>query len=440
MAVMPRTETAPPVRGSSRRPTLRRLCLVFGPDAPRSWWLDSPRAVIGRDGEIRVADGQMSAQHAEISVVAGFGRAKIRDLDSKNGTHLAGERISEATVAPGVVIRMGACLFVLAELAVDARVDEERLRATSVALARAKAELIADAVAPHDLPVLIRGPTGAGKERIAARVHDASGRNPAFVTINCSTLSAAHGRSELFGHVKGAFTGAEAARAGAFVEADGGTLFLDEIAELSLDVQAMLLRALEDGAVVPLGADRPRAVDVRVVAASHEDLAQLVDAGRFRADLFARLGGAEIEIPALTARREEVLTLLDELSGAPVPLSVEAAEALVAYDWPRNVRELRHVAAALRMFGGEAPTVTLDHLPDAIRAHVPSSAAPAVRLEDMDRAGLEAVLKEAEGNVADAARALGVHRQRIYEALRAHGLSAASFRRNRARAREEDRR
>jgi DNA-binding NtrC family response regulator len=200
-------------------------------------------------------------------------------------------------------------------------------------------------LAPHRLPVLITGEPGVGKELLARAIHEASGRSGAFVALDMGALSEQLAESELFGHKKGAFTGADSARVGAFRAASGGTLLLDEIGNLSLPLQAKLLRALQEGEVRPVGEDRPQAVDVRVIAATNVDLEELGRRGLFRLDLLGRLRGAHVELPPLRERAEDIVLCARAMCAGRV-LSEEALEALKAYSWPGNVRELSHVVQA----------------------------------------------------------------------------------------------
>lgn len=218
-------------------------------------------------------------------------------------------------------------------------------------------------VAPSDVPVLIHGETGSGKELVARALHDFGARKKKpFVAENCAAIAPTLLESELFGHVKGAFTDAGRDRKGTFVTADGGTVFLDEIGDMPADMQAKLLRVLQDGEVRPVGATTPKKVDVRVVAASHRDLAALVKEGKFREDLLFRLNVITLEVPALRDRKEDLPYLAtyllqrvaDEAGEAPRALTADALAALAERDWPGNVRELENLlrrAAALTPAG-----------------------------------------------------------------------------------------
>ncbi|TMQ10601.1 MAG: AAA family ATPase, partial [Deltaproteobacteria bacterium] len=228
------------------------------------------------------------------------------------------------------------------------------------------------------IPILILGETGAGKELAAAAIHAFSARaDGPFVSVNCAAIPEALAESELFGHARGAFSGAVAARPGHLEVASGGTLFLDEIGELSPAVQAKLLRALENGELTRVGETAPRTVDLRIVAATNRDLEREVTEGRFRSDLFFRLGSARLELPPLRDRPRDIAllarTVLDDacrrLERPPLALSIGAAVALFRHDWPGNVRELRHVieyAAASAQDG--ASEIEIWHLPRTLAA------------------------------------------------------------------------
>jgi DNA-binding NtrC family response regulator len=293
-------------------------------------------------------------------------------------------------------------------------------------LQRAFAEASVDLAAKTKMSILISGPTGAGKEILAQRIHKESGRSGPLIAINCATFSRELIGSELFGHTAGAFSGAKANRAGLFASADGGTLFLDEVAELPLDQQPALLRALQEGKVRPVGSDHETSVDVRVVAATHQPLDELKEQGKFRADLFARLAAFLVELPGLEERREEIIALfLVFLGGAKRPLSVDAAEALLLYSWPLNVRELKHAAERVTLFSTER--VELAQLPAALQRQG-ESAGGGEDGESASREQLMKLLAEHDGNVARVARATGKHRQQVYRWMRKHGLDPSQFR------------
>lgn len=273
-------------------------------------------------------------------------------------------------------------------------------------------------VAPLPAPVLVRGESGTGKELVVRALHDASPRTKQpFLTMNAGAIQSTLVASELFGHKRGAFTGASSRRPGLFVEADTGTLVLDEIAELPLDLQAWLLRVLETGEVRALGADRPVHVDVRVLASTHVDLEEAVRVGRFRADLYYRLAVLTIRVPPLRERVEDIHDLAEHfLERMNLPdryeLSPGALQTLALHPWPGNVRELRSVLLRACAF---ARRTELD-AGDIVRAIGPGLRLRRGRPLDPSTAAL--ALAEAGGNVAKAARRLGVPRTTLRDFLR----------------------
>ncbi|MFP2928544.1 sigma-54-dependent transcriptional regulator [Pyxidicoccus sp. 3LG] len=288
-------------------------------------------------------------------------------------------------------------------------------------------------VGPSDTAVLITGETGTGKERVARALHLASGRKGRLVAVNCAAIPATLLESELFGHEKGAFSGAVSRRAGRIEQANGGTLFLDELGDMPLELQAKLLRVLETKEVERLGGSVPVPVDARVLAATHQDLARAVREGRFRQDLFFRLNVMPLQIPPLRERPEDLLplarTFAAELAGPNVPLVLApgAEAALRAYPWPGNVRELRNLIERLNLLRGDG-SLTLG--PEAI--HGPSvTAAPAhpslgdksyrEHVEDFERDLIRAALQQGE-SIAGAARLLQVDRGNLYRRIKALGL------------------
>ena len=311
----------------------------------------SPRSLRLRDGAVSVGAHPSNDVALEDRFVSAFhfrlheaeGRWRVKDLGSTNGTWVDGLRVSDAELCEGARLRAGA-----QELLVDR--EHQRMTASLPGLlARDPAlapvlELLRRA-APSQVPVMLLGETGTGKEVAARAVHELSprGQGP-FVPVNCGAIPRELAEAELFGHEKGAFTGAVTSAPGAFGAADGGTLFLDEIGDLPLRLQVTLLRALEEGEVKPVGAPRPRATDVRVVCATHQDLRARVRAGEFREDLFYRLRGVTVELPPLRARPADILPLAEHfLQGARKILAADARAALLQHRWPGNVRELRHV-------------------------------------------------------------------------------------------------
>jgi DNA-binding NtrC family response regulator len=313
-------------------------------------------------------------------------------------------------------------------------------------------------VAPTDKPVLIQGESGTGKELAARALQQQSHRaGRPFVTINCAALPEQLVESELFGHRKGAFTGATEDRAGLFEVADGGTLFIDEIGELPGALQPKLLRALEDGSIRRVGSHRERRVDVRLIAATNRNLADEVAAGRFREDLYYRINVMSLELPPLRKREGDVALLVRGFLGEGWSITAEAKQAIEHYHWPGNVRQLRNaVDRALILANGRV--ITLADLPLEVQegfaapmmrevaapgtarfgmAHARSAAERGgtggisaaaeggglpCRLEDLEKAHIVEILRQQNGNKARAARVLGIHRRKLYRLLERHGL------------------
>ena len=292
-------------------------------------------------------------------------------------------------------------------------------------------------VAQVDATVLIAGESGVGKERIAHLVHERSRRAAReFVAINCGALPEPLLESELFGHTRGAFTGATADKKGLFEAAHGGTIFLDEIGELSPATQVKLLRVLQEREVRPVGATASTAIDVRVVAATHRNLAEMVAQGTFRQDLYYRLKVVTVDVPALRDRKEEILPLARHFitktcTAYRLParvLSSEAANALTRYRWPGNVRELEHAIEHAVVLAGEQTKLLVEHLPVELRAHAES---PVVRLlddsvplEEIERRYTMMVLERNRGSRSATARALGIGTNTLWRKLKRWGLPA----------------
>ena len=368
-----------------------------------------------RSATIYVGDSQTSRQH--LAIRRRSTAWWLDDLGSKNGTVVNGEPATSARLADGDVIEAGGTILMYVHDAGDGTPVADRVLAAGDAssLTTLNAELERRfhqlrKIAPAPVPVLVRGETGTGKELTARAIHDASGRRGPFVPVNCGALPRGLIESELFGHRRGAFSGASDDHEGLVRRAHGGTLFLDEIAELPADSQVALLRVLQDGEVRPVGASEALTVDVRVVAATHQDLQKRITDGRFRQDLYGRIAGFEIAMPALRDRREDlgllIAAILSKVCPDPerVTLSKAAARALLHHTWPLNIRELEQTlrSAVGLADGGE---ICLEHLPETIRGRP----APEIAMSPKDRALREqliALLHEAHGNVAAVGRAM----------------------------------
>lgn len=288
-------------------------------------------------------------------------------------------------------------------------------------------------VAPLDVTVLITGESGTGKERVAEALVQASPRaNKPFVKFNCASLSPQLAEAELFGHAKGAFTGAVRTRAGLFREADGGTLLLDEIGELDQGVQAKLLRVLQEREVRPVGEDRAVAVDVRILAATHRSLAKEVEAGRFREDLFYRLNVVNLQVPPLRDRPDDIPVLArrflaqacERFGVRRIAPSAELLDRLVAYDWPGNVRELENALESLVALSAEGePDLSLLPSSSADGAfEPPPGAGLKERVDAYERAQIVMALAASHGQRTEAARRLGLGRATLHDKLKKYGL------------------
>jgi len=358
------------------------LWVVASPDRDavgRCIELATPRSLsLGRSSTagLTIDDRWLSQHHLEVIVKAvstGGTAAYACDSGTKNGTFVNRRRItSTQLLRDGDVVRGGATLMIVGEIGCDA--DDRGMVGHSQGLRAVRA-----AVAAHGgqgYPVHIRGESGVGKELVAQALHRAAGCTGPLVAVNVATLVSSLAESLLFGHTRGAFSGADEAKAGLFDEADGGTLFLDEIGELAADVQAKLLRVVETGEVRPVGTSRSHQVDVRLVTATHQDLAAAVEAGQFRNDLYWRLAAHEIWVPPLRHRRLDIVPLVEHFlavfgvprlaelrdrSAAGPWQAVLVLEVLASYDWPGNVRQLREQVRQLaalireRLAAGERP-------------------------------------------------------------------------------------
>jgi len=290
-------------------------------------------------------------------------------------------------------------------------------------------------IAPSNIPVLITGESGTGKELIAAALHRHSRRvEKRYVTFNAAGQSETLLEDQLFGHVRGAFTGAERDREGVFEYADGGTLFLDEIGDMPLTMQAKLLRVLETGEIVRLGANEPHRTDVRFVCATNHDIHKLVSGGAFREDLYFRIKGAEIDVPPLRERREDIPRLANHFVGRfaaelnkPMPsMSEPAMMRLVAYDWPGNVRELLNTIQRIVVMC-DSEMIEIKHIPDDIRMAEGADTTgigslAGVGLDKLEKEAIRQTLAMAGGNREQAAKMLGIGERTLYRKLKEYGL------------------
>lgn len=411
------------------RPRFRARCTIVWPRSRAAVIaLGKARVVVGRAGDAQVSDSTVSRAHAAITWDDSLGAHVIEDLASHNGTSVDGQRIhSRFALRPSAVLRFGDVLAVYEPLSVE-RSDDARDhgifgRAAAIEELRAAIEHAASDLAP----TLIVGETGVGKERVAHAIHHASSRTGRFVAVNCAAIASQLVESHLFGHAKGAFTGATEAREGLFRAADGGSILLDEIGDLPVDLQAKLLRAIESREVLPVGATRPVPVAVKVLAATHRDLRAAMAAGTFRADLYGRLSLREVRVATLRERAVDVLDWLDRFGSQPFVLHADAAERLLTARWPLNLRAVDRLARSLE--DQRATIVTLRDLPPWIDAmesgtqnqdtrEKSASAAPVPSREEF-----VAAYHEHAGSVRALAKRFGRDRRQIYRWVEAFGLA-----------------
>jgi transcriptional regulator with PAS, ATPase and Fis domain len=426
------------------------LILVFSGAEPHlaAAALGREPLTLGRDDVLglKLGDSRLSRRHAQLRFDRGL--FHVRDLESRNGTFVDGERVSCERQVPAGTLRLGDTLLLLREdvrpflAGTLERVDGAVIGPTLRAAWRTIAAVAAEGGCIH-----VSGETGTGKELAAHHFHDSTGRKSGpMVAVNCSALSPALAERLLFGTRKGAYSGAETDAIGYVQAASGGTLFLDEVAELDLSVQAKLLRVLEQREVLPLGATRPVAVDLRVCSATHRNLGDEVARGRFREDLYYRLGLPEVHIPPLRARREELPYLMQAIVGrAPGGLGCHASlvEAVLLRAWPGNVRELeKRLVEASRVARAQGdPCVRAVHLGEAglvpeqesrplesttgVIAEPAQQDRPPRRLRTgpaSERALIVRALEDAAGNQTRAAEALGISRRTLVTRLGKHKI------------------
>ncbi len=381
----------------------------------------------GKDCDLPVLHPTVSRHHARISGLAPPGAPmRIEDLGSAHGTRIDGELLLSGTrdVWPGQVVQVGEAIVLVHEGS-----SSPRPPTSPIGL---DIDRYVTLIAKSHLPVLILGETGAGKEVMADRIHRASSRKDRpFVCLNCAAFPDALLESELFGHEKGAFTGAVQAKPGLIETASGGTLFLDEVGEMPPGAQATLLRAIETQEVRRVGAVRTFSVDVRILSATNRDLESRVREGKFRQDLLYRLNGATIRVPPLRERRQDILPLARELLGraaekaaAPAPMVTQEAErVLVGHAWMGNVRELRNVMERAFVVA-EGGAIDVRHLMlDVERA--PEDGQPQslpAALDSLERERIVSALASVDGNQTKAANLLGISRRALINRLEAYGL------------------
>ncbi len=421
-----------------------KLVVVTGPDEGKVIAVERVIKIgTGASCHFTLTDPSVSREHAVVSSIAG--KLAIRDLGSTNGTFLGVTKITDAQVPLGALLRLGNTTLV-----VQPRMHVREVPPTSErefgllygeAVAMREVFAMLSRVAQTDATVLIEGESGTGKELVARSVHEASGRaTHPYVVFDCASVPRELAESELFGHKKGAFSGAIADRIGAFQRADGGTICLDEIGELPLELQPKLLRVLETGEVRPVGSDETRTVDVRVVAATNRELRAEAHRGTFRTDLLYRLDVVKVRMPPLRHRPEDIAGLAARMLEGKIPDDDAVAgnnlRKLMGYAWPGNVRELRNVLERATALAAQparfdalvfnlgltdnAP-LTIGHTFPGVATPLPYKQAKAQLLGSFDRAYAEALLERHAGNISRAAEAAGLSRRALYDLMQRTG-------------------
>ncbi len=430
---------APPSRHALRR--LRRVRIGRGRPAATA------RDVGAGELTIALADAWASSRHAELS--RDVGGWAVRDCGSTNGLRINGHPTDTARLRDGDLIEVGRTLLMYREVGGEldeGELDEELTSGLEDPLATLCAPLRqeyrrATAVAASGLSILLHGETGTGKEVVARELARHSGRQGAFVAVNCGALAPTLVESELFGHAKGAFTGASAAHQGLIRAADGGTLFLDEIGDLHPGGQAALLRVLQEREVRPVGATRSTPVDIRLLSATHRELDRLVAEQKFRADLLARLQGFRVRLPPLRARREDlgllVARLLRRNLGADaeeITFEPEAARFVFEWSWPLNVRQLDNtLAAAVVLATGKCISLSnlrphTQHGAEEESHTPPGGLQPLSQVDEALRARLLGALTRHAGNVSAVARDFGKARTQIQRWVKRFGVNLEDYR------------
>jgi DNA-binding NtrC family response regulator len=405
---------------------------------------------LGRDPACHVVldDPEVSAVHLEVS--ADERGIRIRDLGSANGTFVGDIRVSEAHVTSFQRARAGSSLI---EIVPGAEHTVPLADTTSFGALVGGSASMRDLferlsrTARTDLTVMVLGETGTGKELVARAIHDASPRAKApFVVVDCAAIPRSLGEATLLGHEKGAFTGADRPRPSPFVEANGGTIFLDELGELPLEIQPNLLRVLAERRVKPVGSSRYHDVDVRVIAATRQNLLAQVNLGAFRSDLYFRLAQVRVEVPPLRARKEDIPVILqkvfadlgDDSAFSRVPL--ESLERLVQHDFPGNVRELKNAATVAHALAGDGPVDVAQYVQEALEGMggptvmptpenslgiEPYHEAKRVALEQFEKEYFERVVRVIPDNISEMSRLTGLSRLHIRKHLQRHGIAVA---------------
>ncbi|MBX7096068.1 MAG: sigma 54-interacting transcriptional regulator [Myxococcaceae bacterium] len=401
-----------------------RLLALDGPGKGARTELKVGTATAGSDSrcDLVLEDDTVSRRHALFELLPGS--VKVVDLESRNGTKYLGAKVKEALVPIGGTVQLGKTMVSIQPLDTQPVAEAPAELGSLVGHSPAMRKLFTalEKAARQDVTLLLRGETGVGKTAVARTVHGLSKRAARpFVVFDCASAAPTLIESALFGHRRGAFTGADADRIGAVAAAEGGTLFLDEVAELPATAQPRLLRLLEAREYLPVGDVSPRKADVRVIAATHRDLESDRQRSRFREDLYFRLAVAELWIPPLRERREDIPVLAARFAKERAQLDVGLDQATIAAftcsDWPGNVRELRNAVERVVVLG-DTPSAAAES------AVAPSFAsARDEALSRFEKDFLTALLKQHGGNASQAARAAGLARSHFYRLLTRHGLS-----------------
>ncbi len=406
-------------------------------EAPHCWPLRKQSITLGRGSEadIQVDDPSVSRMHVQLELLDDG--ARVTDLESRHGTFVEALPLRAASrKAPfGSIIRVGRTLLLLVPHVSPYALPPQRIAGSALGTQRdvvggpalSEAWQQARQVGALAHPVLILGESGSGKEAVARLVHRSRSEPGPFVALNIAAIPDGLFESELFGHVKGAFTGASAPHVGAFREASGGVLFLDEVADLRRDLQPKLLRAIDQMRVRPLGSKDDVPVQVRVVAATSRDLQEACARGEFRLDLYYRLAGIVIRLPPLRERRDEIIMLALQMLAQDHPeleLATTTVEALAVARWEGNVRQLQHALthAAVRAQTSGSNKILPEHLPELTGTGERPAEAP------IDADAIRAALAAADGNASRAAKALGISRATLYNILKRAGVDPTSLR------------
>ena len=414
------------------------------PDGTRlRFALTAGRLVVGRQGDILLEDTAKRVSRKHASIEWRDGDWLLVDLGSHNGTFVNGAMVQRHFLKAGDVVRFGDYSFKVVMDGVRDDIIEGATRAETEDMAASVRETtalvgrspalknaiaLATRAAKSDVPVIVYGESGTGKELFARLVFEESNRRTRkFLTVNCSAIEQSLIGSTLFGHEKGAFTGADRQKKGLFEEADGGTLFLDEIGDISPEVQVKLLRVLQEGEFMRVGGTEPIHVDVRVITATNRDLKKAIADGKFREDLYYRLNVIPINLPPLRERGGDVEDLVRHfvaLFGGPTrSVSPEAMAALSAYRWPGNIRELRNMMQRAVVLGLK-DELQLGDFPEEVRRPAPALSAPGSgTLDEMERQRIVDALRQFSGNKKEAAAALGISRDTIYQKIKKYGIA-----------------